>query len=660
MAQPLPQLPLPLPLVHHPHVATRFYNAQLRGGVYDRCALPTLEPFPAAPNAIPPNGYAVRTQHAEGATEFQHTRCIPLRAPPPIPHLSRAFLDFKMPAPPPPAEEDAGGGDGGGGGGGCGCSGGANGTDVAAAAALPTTGKRKRTPPPQQKKKKKATTNGQKRREGGDVVFRSYRLRMLPTPAQRTLLLRYMEVCAHTYNWANAMAKRPGARISHYSLRKLFTRSQRGRLIHLDDMPPPVDIHVQAGDGGAILDDVPFIIRSYAIKECAEAHNHPKNHGHPDRIGDRRMDLRDEKPTATFTLEKHNSASSGLVSFSGARAAHRHKVDVVDGRYGRHPRRARGRGDHALMECGMQLNGAFKALGPICVQDKARIIRLLVADGGRLKENAKVLWDKRTGAFHLSFLQALPKLADPDPAFDHKRIVATDPGCRPFQAWYSPTTGQHGVVLAGMEDRIRARRHALDVQERRVARRKHEDRHLPDAPTSRARRLRLQTAVLRAKARAHTTRRMCKRLARERVRFANWIEAAHYDAANFLLRDHDLIIQPRLNTRRLIEEAPAPAIAQRYRDWAHHKFRQRLQSASARYAGRHVLITTEPGTSRTCTHCGFWNQALAVTDGVFRCPHCALCVDRQVAGARNNFFAAYGMAIGVGWDGVVVGGVGGG
>ena len=105
---------------------------------------------------------------------------------------------------------------------------------------------------------------------------------MLPTPEQRAVLLRYLEVCADTFNWAKAMAKRPGAHITHFSLRKLFTQSQRGEL---GDGAPQVDIHVRGPDD-AILGDVPFIIRSYAFKECAEAHNHPKNYGHPDRIGD--------------------------------------------------------------------------------------------------------------------------------------------------------------------------------------------------------------------------------------------------------------------------------------------------------------------------------------------------------------------------------------
>ena len=38
-------------------------------------------------------------------------------------------------------------------------------------------------------------------------------------------------------------------------------------------------------------------------------------------------------------------------------------------------------------------------------------------------------------------------------------------------------------------------------------------------------------------------------------------------------------------------------------------------------------------------------------DETFVCPRCGLCVDRQMAGARNNLLAAYGRALGVGWDG---------
>jgi hypothetical protein len=39
-------------------------------------------------------------------------------------------------------------------------------------------------------------------------------------------------------------------------------------------------------------------------------------------------------------------------------------------------------------------------------------------------------------------------------------------------------------------------------------------------------------------------------------------------------------------------------------------------------------------------------------DKTFVCPKCHLSVDRDIAGARNNFFAAYGNAVGIGWDGI--------
>ena len=80
-------------------------------------------------------------------------------------------------------------------------------------------------------------------------------------------------------------------------------------------------------------------------------------------------------------------------------------------------------------------------------------------------------------------------------------------------------------------------------------------------------------------------------------------------------------------------------------------YRQRLQWASSRYAGRHVFETEEPGTSKTCTSCGFWHANLQLNDKTFVCPKCQLSVDRDIAGARNNFFVAYGNAVGIGWDG---------
>ena len=633
--------------------------------MYDRCALPILEPLPGVPHAIPTPGYAVHMVHPDGATEFQHTRCVPLQPPPPPPmaQLSRAFhgappLTYMPPqdnAPPASDDDDDDEHEGG------------HDEELDAFFAhhlhemddMPCSGgvpekkkkkrkqQKKRQAPAKKKPKKAPVTNGQMRREAGDLLFRTYKLRMLPSPAQRAELLRTFGIVADVFNWGSAMVRTGRSDADFRRLRERFNAQQHGRMQD-EGAPPPVDVGVRKEFGWDTR--VAAIVRAYALKEFAEAYW--SNPGHPP--GDRRMDLSDGKATATFTLEKYSHSTHGLVSFANARRAQRHKPDVVDGTWGPHERRARGRGQNALTECDMFLGSNFGHLGPIRVQDKARHIHALVAEGDRLKENGKILWDKRTGAFYFLYLRALPKPVDPDPDFLNKRVVAMDPGCRPFQAWYSPTTGSHGTVLAGLEDKIKARRRALNLQQQRVTRRKADDKR-PDAPTSRARRERLQTAYLRAKARAHTTRRMAKRLIRERIRFNNWIAAAHYDAANFMLHDHDVVIQPKLAVQRLVAQAPAQAIGQRYLDLAHFAFRQRLISKAALYPGRHVLESIEPGTSRTCTLCGFWKADLAVTDKIFHCPHCNLCVDRQVAGARNNFFAAYGMATGIGWDGVAVG-----
>ena len=85
--------------------------------------------------------------------------------------------------------------------------------------------------------------------------------------------------------------------------------------------------------------------------------------------------------------------------------------------------------------------------------------------------------------------------------------------------------------------------------------------------------------------------------------------------------------------------------------WSHYKFRERLVSASTRYAGRHVLISTEPGTSGTCSNCGAWKKDLG-SNKTYDCKSCGISMDRDVAGARNNFFSEYGKAVGVHWDGI--------
>ena len=127
---------------------------------------------------------------------------------------------------------------------------------------------------------------------------------------------------------------------------------------------------------------------------------------------------------------------------------------------------------------------------------------------------------------------------------------------------------------------------------------------------------------------------------------------AHYHACNFLLSKYDLIVNPKLQTQRLsmrhgrkLRTKTARAML----TMSHYMFDQRLQWASTRYAGRHVIDSAgEPGTSKTCGNCGAWKPNLTLGNKVFCCDRCGVRIHRDTAnGARNNFFAALGKAMGV-------------
>jgi transposase len=295
-------------------------------------------------------------------------------------------------------------------------------------------------------------------------------------------------------------------------------------------------------------------------------------------------------------------------------------------------------------------------VGGILMQDSERIITRILAEGNRLHEDAKIQWDKKTGAFYFIYMYTVPKEEDPDPEFINKRIVAMDPGCAPFQEWYSPTSGEFGALLDDGFAEIRQRCHTIDKLQSRLAHRQNTPRNMLLT------RRRRETLSPQQQKRAHrgTTRRLRRKLAKERRRLHGYVESAHYDAANFLLDHHDIIIQPILKVSELVRKKRderlqrvfGSKMARAMYTWSHYQFRRRLISASVRYAGRHVYETTEPGTSKTCTHCGAWNAGLRLGDKVFECRRCTLAIDRQLAGARNNFLAAYGMAVGVHWDGV--------
>jgi transposase len=293
-------------------------------------------------------------------------------------------------------------------------------------------------------------------------------------------------------------------------------------------------------------------------------------------------------------------------------------------------------------ECLALFGCNLKTVGGIRLQDKAHVIQKMLAEGRRLKETCKIHWDKRTRAFHFLYTHEIPRLEDPDPEFETKRIVATDPGTRRFQTTYSPTSGEMGILLYKARKEIERRCFDIDRRTSWLAKRR-----AREAPQS-------ECKPRTRKQRQRTVRAKAHRLAKERVRLHEWMRFSHYDAANALLKRYDLVIAPKLKTADMVPRNGrvfGSRTARAMYTWSHGLFTQRLESAAARYPGRCVITTMgEPGTSRTCTHCGHWKADLGAAEH-YECARCGVYYDRDVGGARNNFFAALGMAMGVDWDG---------
>jgi transposase len=295
-------------------------------------------------------------------------------------------------------------------------------------------------------------------------------------------------------------------------------------------------------------------------------------------------------------------------------------------------------------ECGLQFGNNLANVGPLRIQGSTKIIKKIIETGTKLHAEALIQWDKIRNVFYFIWIDDVPVKPDPDPIFARKRVVALDPGSRPFQQYYSPTSGDCGENLKGFGDVLLRRRKRMDRLRARIQRRTKNPQHYGRKQTTwRNRNLKRQrtTKVLKAK------------LAREQQRLSGYVEAAHYNTAHFLLKNHDIIIAPALQTGWLTQHKGRKnaKLSRALYMWAHRRFRQRLAYAAIQYEGRYVYECAEPGTSKTCTACGAWNGSLLLRDKVYACAQCGLRIDRQLAGARNNFFAAFGMAVEMGWSG---------
>jgi len=443
--------------------------------------------------------------------------------------------------------------------------------------------------------------------------IRSCKLRLLATKEQKRALKDIFRVARYVYNWTNAKIKaskkeNPKYFPTHYALNTAWAR-ERGMSKTETDLVCQAPSFIKESN-------VSVTVQKNAIGQVVEAYKSCNTNQQNGNIKKYNVSFRSFKRTRTETVELGKQDI----------------LKILKNPYVTHKKHG-----YAYLQLGKNM----KELEPILMEGSLRDIDRIgdkMRPTKELEHQCKIHWDKKLDTFHFIYVYDLPLLEDPDPKFLNKRIVAADPGINPFQAYYSPTTGEHGRLLDNETKTLEQRCKALDKLQSRIDKRWHK--------SSRKRSI---------KQYRRTTTRLKRRFARETNRLKEWVKQAHYDCANYLLGKFDIIIQPEFRSQQMVRRANRKIhtrTARAVMTWSHYRYKQRLKSTSAKYAGRHIIDSQEPGTSKTCTDCGDWNAGLRVRDKVYVCEACEIHVDRQLAGARNNFFAAYGTAVGIGWDGI--------
>jgi putative transposase len=420
--------------------------------------------------------------------------------------------------------------------------------------------------------------------------LRSYKVRMYPTPEQKSALRKWVGASNHAYNKAVEMIRGLRTKASFIQIRNSIVPSAVvGRLSRW------------------VL-DVPSRIRGGAVKHAIDAqHVNLQEKG----FGKFRLQYRSfrHSPTAVVVIHKLDGP---LRHFSSS---------------DKNPNSSQKR----FFSAGMSLSGFSSTNKDILLRDRRWLAEKLVGDKN-LKEDGKILWDKRTGRWYLSVLvDTLVKgVIQSMDSIPMKKVVALDPGVRSFNTYYSPD-GIHGELLHGALGEMKRMCKDIDWIRSAMDKKKNQYKDVSASPQTRP-----EYNVFR-----RTIYHLKKRFGYVSEKLRSWRTNAHYDAVNFLLGEYDVILIPEFETQKMARKQSRNLNNKTVRmmyTWSHYSFRQKLLSKCQLDLCKSVRLITEPGTSKTCGACGWWNAGLGGSK-VFGCHSCRVELDRDINGARNNLLA---------------------
>lgn len=426
-----------------------------------------------------------------------------------------------------------------------------------------------------------------------DCKLRAYKIKMFPNPDQKRKLKEWYAASNRSYNKAVEILRASRRKESVINIRKLI-------------VPKAV---VLPGDSWVLK--VPVKVRARAVQSAVQAHN--AGMSQKGRSGFRlgfRSYRKDQ--VGTIIIEKAFERDRGPIhSFES----------VLESPSGGSQKK------YAMVNMAPRLWGND---GGFMIKDRHWLIDKLVEDG-KLMEDAKIIWDKRDGSFYLSVLVKREPAQLAQEFIDDPRVVSLDPGVRAFNTYYCPD-GTHGELLKGAKQKMEDMCKTMDWWKSTMP--KYKKQHKADV------------AEMDPNCSSHADHRrsvahMQRSLRRASVKLMRWRTNIHYNAVNFLLSRFDVIILPEFESQKMAAKEARAISSPTVRSmltWSHYQFRQRLLQKVELMPGKMVRIVGEPGTSKTCGLCGFWNAKLG-GHKVFRCPSCGVEIDRDVNGARNNLLA---------------------
>lgn len=439
-------------------------------------------------------------------------------------------------------------------------------------------------------RKRKRDTCATKKTDLPDGSFyRSRKIRLWPTHAQRLVLWRWLAAKRAFYNKGVEIIReymRSGSRVpSKLTFRNIVRERVFAENPWISASIDARELPLQICANGAFAAHAAYS-SNMAKKE--------KNTNHRFRLDFQNLARIDLTPTEVLQFDPSTEKNQGTV----------HEfVEVPSRRRSETSKRA---------DIGVKFGAK---LGIVRATDSIAVVQELLQER-RPKFAPAVQWDKRMRAFYIILKRVAQRPPDTNsPA--NRDVLAFDPGSRTFNAFYRPD-GLYGELLHDAEPHIR--RLCLYSDRLRSARDTSETDH--------------QKKVLSA------------RMLRVNARLSNFIRNAHYESIKACFSMADFMILPIFNTDRMVRRAERVFSSETARSlytWSHYRFAQRMWHKVETTAHKQMAFTSEPGTTKTCDACGHVNPSVGGSR-FFQCPLCNYATGRDFHGARGNLLAAYGFA----------------